>query len=254
LKAFIDALTPGSGSDDDQTATRSEPPDWVAKEGRTLSTANQESLFATIDASLDVLEDAGVDHSITRFTDREDTDFDLSEHDARAFDEDEDEDMFPLAAGDADEDGGESSKHAAGGDTPGSTTTMSDSDGGDGDKSLAEKNAEQISQLTSAVEGLTEAVTGPQPKTAEIEIDGETHEVREDVAKAALGIDGADDVGNAIQRLNEKTERVDEVEQRLDTIATQSGLAGQSDQITRGANGDGGDEDESLDNLAKLLS
>jgi len=146
-------------------------------------------------------------------------------------------------------------KDAPEGDTSESQTTdMSDSDGGGDDKTLAEKNAEQINELTQAVENLTESITGPQPKTAEIEIDGETYEVHEDAAKAALGIDEETDVGEAIERLNEKAERVDEVEERLDRITRQSGLAGQSDQIRRSANGDGGEDDEPLDNVAKLLS
>jgi Asp-tRNA(Asn)/Glu-tRNA(Gln) amidotransferase C subunit len=127
---------------------------------------------------------------------------------------------------------------------------MSDTDGESGDKTLAEKNAEQINELTQAVEDLTESLTGPEPKTAEIEIDGETYEVREDAAKAALGIDGETNVGEAIARLNEKAERVDEVEDRLDSIVQQSGRSQQLEQSS-----DGGETKESgLDDLGEALS
>ncbi|USZ75655.1 XkdF-like putative serine protease domain-containing protein [Halorussus vallis] len=88
--------------------------DPIDKEGRTLSTANRHRLYATIDASLDVLQDAGVDHGMTRFTDREDTTFDLSEHSARTWADDGDEDED-----DENEDEEvENDKNAAGGDTP----------------------------------------------------------------------------------------------------------------------------------------
>ncbi|SEQ31081.1 XkdF-like putative serine protease domain-containing protein [Natrinema salaciae] len=116
-KAFLDAL---SGSGDDTPSKTSETSDRghdhaADKEGRTLSTANRNSLFATIDASLDVLEDAGVDHGMTRFTDREDTNFDLSEHGARKWpepdeDEDDETDVSPV-------------NNAAGGDTPDDSDT-----------------------------------------------------------------------------------------------------------------------------------
>jgi len=168
----------------------------------------------------------------------------------------------PTPPGVNDTSGVQADKNDAGGDTPdddgGSKAASSDmgdntnddNDGGDG-KNLAEKNAEQINELTDAVENLTEAVAGPQPKTAEIQIDGETYEVREDAAKAALGVgEDVDDVGEAIERLNEKAARVDEVEQRLDTIARQSGG---STQVDAAASGEGG-EDSGLDELGKALS
>ncbi|MFC5135489.1 MULTISPECIES: XkdF-like putative serine protease domain-containing protein [Haloferacaceae] len=150
-------------------------------------------------------------------------------------------------------------KDATGGDTPdddgGSKSADSDmgdntndNNGGGDNKSLAEQNAEQITELTESVKGLTEALTGPEPKTAEIQIDGETHEVREDAAKAVLGIGDDDDVGEAIERLNEKAGRVDELEQRVDTIARQGGGSTQLDAAANGENGD------RLDDLGKALS
>jgi len=91
-KAFLSALT---GSDDDDTdATTSEAPD-SRKEGRTLSRQNRESLYATIDAALDVLHDAGAaPDDMQRFTDREDTSFDLSEHTAREWPDDDDDESI----------------------------------------------------------------------------------------------------------------------------------------------------------------
>ncbi|WP_265109185.1 XkdF-like putative serine protease domain-containing protein [Halosolutus halophilus] len=134
-KAFLSALSgSGSGSDDDTEAKTSEAPDRGRdrdresnKEGRTLSTANRNSLFATIDASLDVLEDAGVDHGMTRFTDRDDVGFDLSEHSAREWpnpDNDDEEDEDEESAGTT----GPPFESAAGGETPDDNTTMSDND------------------------------------------------------------------------------------------------------------------------------
>ncbi|MDF9748372.1 XkdF-like putative serine protease domain-containing protein [Natrinema salsiterrestre] len=344
------------------------------KEGRTLSTSNRDRLFATIDASVDVLEDAGIEHGIERFTDRDEWGFDLSEHTAREWPDDEDGgspldvdnakavtkedtvgvDVFRVRAADDDEtdydgdllgmgvdfpehdvyvdwrraaypdelddphvsvygsvgdleqatgnvveslgtvdspvdglanmaqrihskaileaeaDADESGdEHAAGGETPddGGTeaadnsteTDMTDddsTDGGDGDKSLSEQNAEQIKDLTQAVENLTESLTGPEAKTAEIEIDGETYEVREDAAKAVLGVDEGSDIGvaDAIERLNEKAARVDEVEDRLDTIAQQSGVGGESQQLEAAAAAGDSGEEENLDQLGKMLN
>lgn len=128
-KAFLSALTGSDSRADDGSGATSSPEDLdhsasAAKEGRTLSRQNRESLFATIDASLDVLHDAGVDHGMTRFTDRDDWAFDLSEHTARSWpddeedeDEDEDEDEEQEAS---------RSEPAPGGDTPDSTTMSDD--------------------------------------------------------------------------------------------------------------------------------
>jgi len=80
--AFLNELT--SGLTTPATATAKEGASEEAeKEGRTLSQANQDSAMAAVDANLDILEDAGVEHDMTRFTDRDDVAFDLSEHDAQ---------------------------------------------------------------------------------------------------------------------------------------------------------------------------
>jgi len=79
----------------------------ASKEGRTLSRQNRDALFASIDAQLGVLDDAGVDHGATRFTDREDIDFDLAEFDGKVAPTDKD---------------------VPGDDTPDSTTMSNDTD------------------------------------------------------------------------------------------------------------------------------
>jgi len=264
-KSFISTLM-GGGDDDSSAvdeATRSkadaiQSPAEVAataKEGRTLSTQNRHSLMASIDAAADVLEDAGVDHGIERFTDRDDVGFDLSEHDARNWssgDGGEDDD-------DDDEDGDDQeTDNAAGGDTPDdgsadavdadadSDTTMSNDDPMADAPEWAKALHDDIQENSERID---EALERDRPKTAEIEIGGETHEVREDAAKAALGIGEDDDVGEAIERLNEKAGRVDELERRVDTIARQGGG---STQVEAAANGEG--DESRLDDLGKALS
>ena len=273
-KSFLSSLMggdvddPSGGAVDEDTRAKAEAiqsPAEVAsaaKEGRTLSTQNRHSLMASIDAAADVLEDAGVDHSIERFTDRSDVDFDLSEHDARDWSSSGDGDDEGNDDDDEDEDDDQSTDNAAGGDTPDdggadaadadpdTDTTMSDDDNGGDDKSLAEKNAEQISELSESVKGLTEALTGPEPKTAEIEIGGETHEVPEERLKEVLGLDknaDGDDVVSAIESLQDE---VNSVEQRLDTVARQSGG---STQVEAAANGEG-EENDGLGALGKALN
>ena len=267
-KAFLGVL---SGSDDDTAADSSEALDvtrdrdrdrQTPKAGQTLSQSNTESAMAAIDANLDMLEDAGVDHGMTRFTDREDVDFDLSEHDARSWPNDGGSGGDDNGEGDENGDGGmadadvSASKDASGGDTPDhesgtEAAAMSDDNGDTGeDKSLAEKNAEQISELSESIKDLTEAVAGPQPKTAEIEIDGDTYEVPEEAAKAALGVDEDAGVGvaDAIESLKSQVEAQ---EQRINTISRQSGTSTQLD-----ASRDGGSDDDGsgLDDLGKALS
>ena len=73
------ALGLGGGADDGGNS--SEEPDADAeKAGRTLSQRNRRAVMAAIDAQLDLLNDAGVDHGMERFTDRADFAFDLTEY------------------------------------------------------------------------------------------------------------------------------------------------------------------------------
>lgn len=149
----------------------------------------------------------------------------------------------------------ESDKDATGGDTPDPSGTeaadMSDDDPNDNDggaKALAEKNAEQIKELTSAVETLTETLKGDVgEKTVEIEIDGEVHEVKESQLKAAVGADQDDDGDDPIKTL---VDDVKELADRVDTISRQSGYSDQLEANT----GDGEDDDSGLSGLGKALS
>jgi hypothetical protein len=183
---------------------------------------------------------------------------DTTERTAAAADGDAaDTDTSGDAGGGADGDGGaQESKDAPEGDTSDTSEHMSDSDTNDDgeDKSLAEKNSEQISELTETVENLTEAITGPEPETATVELDGETYEVRADAAKAVLGVGEDEEVADAIERLNEKAARVDEVEARLDTLVEQSGH--DSDQLRASTSTGEGDGEESskLDDVSAALS
>jgi len=60
------ALGLGGGADDGGNS--SEDPDAAEKAGRTLSQRNEHAVMASVDAQLDLLDDAGVDHGMTRFT------------------------------------------------------------------------------------------------------------------------------------------------------------------------------------------
>jgi hypothetical protein len=239
-KAFLSVL---SGSDDDPDAKTSEAP-AQSKAGETLSQSNRESAMAAVDANLDMLEDAGVDHDMTRFTDRDDVDFDLSEHDAREWgtatgEDDEDSPPFEVNNG----------QDAPGGDTPDDSGTeaaasmSSDDDTDTNDKTLAEKNAEQINELSETVEELTAALTGKE-RTVSVEVDGETHEVPKSRAEELVGD------GDAGSQPADTAERVAELEARLDAIKRQSGVGSQ--QLA--GDGEGGDGGDDLDDLGKALS
>jgi len=113
-------------SPDDAAGAETQTRPDTAKEGRTLSRANRDSAMAAIDANLDLLEDAGVDHGMTRFTDRESYAFDLSEHTARSWGgggdgddddtDDEDDDSESESMTDTNDDGGDGSSKSGDGD------------------------------------------------------------------------------------------------------------------------------------------
>ncbi len=255
-KAFIGALT---GADDGGANASQEDPTGkleraaeADKAGQTLSKRNRHSLFAAVDSAADVLEDAGVDHGIERFTDREEYDFDLSEHTAREWPKPDEDDDEETESGDHDEEDEEDDKNAAGGDNPdddGSTeaATMTDTNENEGgDKSLAEKNAEQISELTAAVEGLTEAIP-TEEKTAEIEIDGKVYEVTESEAKAWFDENGEKDSADGGQIKAE----IETLKSRIDSITRNAGVG--SDQLDAGGS-DGEKNSDGLSELGKALS
>jgi len=124
-------------------------------------------------------------------------------------------------------------------------------DGGDGDKSLAERNAEQITELTQAVENLTDAVTDDEEKTVTIEAGGEVYEVTESEAKSWFDDDADADTNGGEKDLRTK---IDELHGRLDQIKQQSGVG--SDQLAgRGSkNGDGENDASGLKALGEALS
>jgi hypothetical protein len=180
----------------------------LAKEGRTLSRQNRESLYATIDASLDILHDAGVDHGMTRFTDRDDTAFDLSEHSAREWpDPDEDDENTDEGEESAGTDG-PPFESAAGGDTPDDTTTMSETDDPWDDapewakdlRDSQDENSKRIEEIT-----------------ADDEPGGEEKDAWEDAPEWA----------KELQAQQEKNA------ERIDTISTQTGTDTQ--QLGKGA-------------------
>jgi hypothetical protein len=255
-RAFLSALAPGSSDAKAETAeTPDTDPRGRAKEGRTLSKPNRESVMASIDAGLDILEDAGMDHGMTRFTDRDDVDFDLSEHDARAWGasedpEDEDGDASPI-------------NNAADGETSaddGSTTAADDMSNDDGTndggsaKSLAERNAEQINELTDAVKNLTEAVnddggddSGAGEKTADVELpSGEVVEVSKSEAMSWFDDDGESETKAADEEVTKAD--IEALHDRLDSIARE----GAGSQQLDGGSDDG--SDGGLDALGKNLS
>ena len=183
----------------------------IAKEGRTLSTRNRDNLFAAIDASADVLEDAGVDHGITRFTDREDTSFDLSEHTARDWpdpDEDEEEDSAGTD--------GPPFESAAGGETPDDTdsTDMTNDDNPMADapewaKALNDRIDDLVSEEKDA--GAGDAPMADAPEWAK-NLDERINEIEE----KALDDDGED-----------KPEWAKSLEARIDAISKQTGTDSQ---------------------------
>jgi hypothetical protein len=212
-KAFLSAL---SGTDDDggseapdrgaNTAeTPEEDPRGTSKEGRTLSRQNRESLYATIDASLDVLEDAGeVPEDMGRFTDREDTSFDLSEHTAREWPDPDDEEETDVSVPGME-------NNAPEGDTSDNTTEMGD------DTKPEDEPPEWVKELQEQI--------NEQSKRIDEVLDG-------DEEKAAGGPDGEDPWDDAPewalelkQSQAENAERIDDISKQTATGSQQLGKA-----------------------------
>ncbi|WP_135830645.1 XkdF-like putative serine protease domain-containing protein [Halorussus halobius] len=211
-KSFLSTLT---GSDDDDTNTQSEAPD-AAKEGRTLSQSNRESAMAAVDANLDILQDAGVDHGMTRFTDQDDVDFDLSEHDARSWGgghDDDDADSNPFTV--------DNGQDAPEGDTSDDTTDMND-DTPDDPMADAPEWAKALNDRIDSLETDKDADGDASPDDplddAPEWAKGLADRVDE-IEEKALD-DGAED---------EKPEWAKELEARIDTIAEQGGVSTQLD-------------------------
>ena len=150
------ALRLGGGADDD---TGSEDPAdaGAEKAGRTLSERNQHAVMASVDAQLDLLDDAGVDHGMTRFTDRDDVAFSIEEYGDKGEHSDDKPD-----------------KNAPGGDTPDDDMTDDINDKVDAleekldtlsekldeeDGTEAEKEDEQDDELSEKLDAIAEKVS-----------------------------------------------------------------------------------------------
>jgi hypothetical protein len=247
-KAFLSALTPGSDDGSKSEApgllhrsevseTPDEDPRASAKEGRTLSTANRESVMAQIDAGLDVLQDAGVEDLPKRFTDREDVDFDLSEHDARDWSGDHDEDEEDGSPFDPET---ATANDATGGDTPddggsdAADTTMTDDDTTDDPMDDAPEWASALQDSIEENSKRIEEVAGDGDADADGDKDADADGPWADAPEWA-------------KALKESTEQNAE---RIDTIAQQSG---HSQQLEASGDGDG-TEESGLDGVGKALS
>lgn len=236
-KAFLSAL---SGSDDDgqevasssaasaSRSSTSEAPDRdrdpsAVKEGRTLNQQNEDDLKAVIDAATSIFRDAGMDPGITRFTDREDDSFDLSEHTAREFadpeeDGEEEEDAGDDGDGAGDGDvgtGGPPFESAAGGDTPesGSTdaaTDMSDETKENDPEPDAEKGDNEPPEWAAS---LTETVEQIEKRVDDIESDDPEDE------EASLE--------DAPEWAKDLADKVDGLDERVDAISKQTGTDSQ---------------------------
>jgi hypothetical protein len=224
----------GSGGDDSYPTESTDSDGGVTdKAGRTLSKANRESAMAAIDANLDMLEDSGMDHGMTRFTDRDDVAFDLSEHDAREWGWDEDEDGED--DGDTDEDSMEPrAKDAPDGDTSDDTTTMSDDDPDDGgsDDPWADAPA-WAKDLRDSTEQNSKRIDDLADDDADKD--------------AADGDDAWTDAPAWAKALAEEQRKNAD---RIDAISKQSGY---SDQLPAGGE-ESDDDDSGLGSLGKALS
>lgn len=215
-KAAWSAVAGDGDKPDDAAGAETQTRPDTAKEGRTLSRANRDSAKAAVDANLDLLEDAGVDHGMTRFTDKEGDPFDLTEHAARSWggtdddtdDEDEDED---------------------------DTETMSDDTTDDTNEKVLE-----------AVKSLQEDVD---------ELKSDDADGGDDAADADKDTND-DDLTEAVETLTDEVTSLKETAQAnseaIDTIGKQAGFSTQLD----GEGGDGGEagDEGGLDDLAKVLS
>lgn len=210
------------GSDD---ATGAESQTRMDKEGQTLSRKNRESLFATIDASLDILQDANVDHGMQRFTDREDYAFDLSEHTARSWPAPDDTDASaPTDDTDINTD-----------------TTMSDTDTDDDPSKEADGDPfEDAPQWAADLKDTVEANTEQLEDLKADDTDGD------DEKDADAGTEGDDEAPEWAKALADQVESNAEA---VEAIGKQSGF---STQVRD--NGDGEEaEEKGLDKVAELL-
>ena len=223
-KAFLSVLSGGDTDTDTDAGTT------ASKAGRTLSKSNRESAMAAIDANLDMLEDSGMDHGMTRFTDQDDVDFNLTEHEAREWTgppddedgEDEEEDSGGMEARGKDAPDGDTS------DDDDTTDMSDDSDPWDDAPEWAKDLRDSTEENSKRIDDLAD--------------DGD--------ADGDADADPWDDAPEWAKALAAEQEKNAD---RIDTIARQSGF---SDQLEAAADGDGGDgdDDNGLGAIGKALS
>jgi hypothetical protein len=170
-----DAVSPEGGLAED--------PDDAAKAGRTLSQTNRRAVMASVDAQLDILDDAGVDHGMTRFTDRADFAFDIEEYGKRSPNGGEEMDTDKdAAAGETADDTDMSNDDTDKSDEPPAWADsltekvesiekrVADIEGDDAEKSLddapewAQSLAEKVDDLDERVETVSKATADTQQK------------------------------------------------------------------------------------------
>ena len=160
----------GSGSDD-ATEAEAQTQGNAEKAGRTLSQRNRRAVMASVDAQLDILDDAGVDHGMTRFTDRADFAFDIEQYGKGSYDDKPDKD--------------ETDKDAPAGET--ADTDMSNDESTD--------DAEKSEEPPAWADSLTEKVEQIEKRVDEMDDDAEK---------------GLDDAPEWAQSLAEKVDDLDE--------------------------------------------
>lgn len=101
-KRFKRFLTELVGTDDaEESGEEADKADEVEKAGQTLSRQNQHAVMAAVDAQLDVLSDAGVEHGMIRFSDSERfPEFDVSNY-GKAYDKQKTKTMTTIIDDDA---------------------------------------------------------------------------------------------------------------------------------------------------------
>jgi len=237
-RAFLSALTGSdnntdTGTDDDAVGetTSEDPGRGATKEGRTLSTQNRESLFATVDAALDILHDAGnAPEDMQRFTDREDTDFDLSEHDAREWAGDHDED------GDDDEDDVSIDDFVEGADDDAPAGETADS------TDMSNDNTEKSGEAPEWAASLTETVEQNSKQIAELK-KSLTDDGAGDGGGDGDGDGGGDPWADAPGWAKSLRENVEQNSETIETISKQAGYSQQLDG-TEKSGGNGSEMDE----------
>jgi hypothetical protein len=206
---------PGFGGDDANGAESQTQQD-TAKEGRTLSRANRESAMAAIDANLDLLEDAGMSHGMTRFTDREEYAFDLSEHTARSW-------QTPDGTDD---------------DTDSDTEAMTNEDTDTDDDPEKNSDGDPFEDAPAWAKSLKDTVDANTNQLEELKADGEDDEDEDE---------DEDDDKNASEEAPEWAKALaDQVEANAEAVESIGKQSGYSTQVRNQGQTEDGEKDASL--------